>query len=73
MKIISHGDRSKIEKELTFTCPRCFCVFTMIKGEYEEKTVKALDVRNEEYDTTVYIAKCPEPFCGYADVRGKEK
>ena len=72
MKIISRGDRSKVEKEIIFTCPRCFCVFSMTTNECEEKIVKALDVRNETYDKKVYEAKCPEPFCGYEGIRGKE-
>lgn len=51
MFIVKEGDLSRLDKEETFECPACGCVFVAKKEEYLSRT---------DYENNVIIeCKCP--------------
>lgn len=60
MKILKHGNIELIiNKRITFTCPKCNCVFEANNLEYNQKQ----DCHNDMY----YHVSCPE--CGCVCIR----
>lgn len=53
MFIVKEGDLSRLNKEKTFECPECGCVFVAKKEEYITLT---------DYESNVFF-KCRCPCC----------